>query len=702
MYPVQLYLQLNGSFTGYLNDYASPGNEQLRLTMLFNDYSIPQYAIKLKFQLQGQGISIQSKSWYYTGPLFLEPGIPQLASGSDFSGLLNYQNLDFSGITLLQYNQSKSLPEGLYTLKITAYDYQNPIPIQVSNEAILQVWMIHNDPPLLNFPLCGSVVQINNPQQLTFSWMPLNMGGPVSQLGTTYTFQLWEVLPSQMSPGNIVNATAPIYTLSTSLTMISYGIAEPPLIPGRQYVWRVRAQDNEGREYFRNNGYSQICTFTWGQTNALLGNLANITLQAQALSHRMSKCWWDSLSVYSSYILEFRKVNGPGNWFPITTNTRTSFVNNLEPQTQYEARVHGVFPNGDDGPYSNTVLWQTQQAPVYVCGQSTPSPSMQNFQPLTQATIGMIWQAGQFEMHVTQLMSSTSNTGHYSGKGKIEVPYIGTMLNVQFNNILMGSDQVMYQGEVKAMTSGITNWLNQWMSNGMWNANYNYNGTIDSLYMDGNGNIIIISGNDTTIITPDQFPYIIQDASGNVYIVNADGTIQYQNAIPHISLSEAQKNIYREAIRQIRAIHTTAYLNLLNDSMNIAKTDYDNYLRNDLSLTLDTSLLISPDVCISFMEFDSTDVSLSAHPLELKKLDTEFKYVKAQVLKAFTQKDPDETDYDLLANYLFIQGQPSYKYLEEQLLIGTDEEDLIGNVVQSIYRLVENTLNQSMYKKPQQ
>jgi hypothetical protein len=308
-YPVQISTQLVPPFSGYLPDYASPGNDNLRFFITLTDFSLPSYDVKLKFSLSGNNVSIQSKPWYYAGPITLEPGVPLMLTGTDLSGMLNSANLDYSGITLPQYNQSKVLPEGFYTIEVTAYDFANPLPIPVSNIGTTQAWMMLCDPPLTNLPACASEVPTSQAQFVAFSWSPLNMASPTSALGTEYLFELWEVMPPNNNPNNVVLATAPIYTTTTNLTMITYGITEPPLQVGWTYVWRVRAYDLEGRALFRNNGCSQICTFTYGDESELLGNLAQLTLSAQVLTHRQARCNWDSANVYTSYHREFQRAN---------------------------------------------------------------------------------------------------------------------------------------------------------------------------------------------------------------------------------------------------------------------------------------------------------------------------------------------------------------------------------------------------------
>lgn len=523
-FPVQVSVQLVPPFSGYLNDYAAPGNDNLRIFLTFSDFTQPTYDVKLKFKLTGSNVTIQSKSWYYAGPFTLEPGVPLMLSGSDLAGMLSSANLDYSGINLAQYNQQKVLPEGFYTISVTAYDFLNPLPIQVSNEGITQAWMMLNDPPMTNLPACGSQVQVLTPQNITFSWTPLSMTAPTSALGTEYLFELWEIIPPNNPAGNVVQTSAPIYSVTTSQTMILYGITEPPLQVGWNYVWRVRAYDLDNRALFRNNGYSQVCTFTYGDPNSLLGNLANLTLSAQVLTHRQARCTWDSSSVYASYHLEFRKVNTT-NWFPVNTSNSNVRITSLEPQTQYEAEVQGIFPNGDDGPWSNIVTFTTPAQPVLNCGESSPPPAAQNFVPLTQATTGMIWQVGQFEMIVTSLNTTANTMGFYSGLGKVIMP-LGVTLNCSFTNIQMGADQVMYAGHVEAITEGVDNWLEQLNASGFVNPEITYSGEIESpndVQVNILDNTITIGGN--TYEYESSEGTAIEDANGTLWIVDTYGNV---------------------------------------------------------------------------------------------------------------------------------------------------------------------------------
>jgi hypothetical protein len=699
-YPVQISIQLVPPFSGYLPDYASPGNDNLRIYITFMDFSRPSYDVKLKFSLSGNNISIQNKSWYYAGPFTLEPGVPLMLSGSDLSGMLNASNNDFSGITLAQYNQSKVLPEGFYTISVTAYDWSNPLPIQVSNEGTAQAWMLLCDPPLTNLPACGTQVQSSDPQFITFSWSPLSMTAPTSAHGSEYLFELWEVMPPNNNANNVVLSTAPIYSVTTTMSMLTYGIAEPPLQTGWTYVWRVRAYDLEGRALFRNNGYSQICTFTYGDNSELLGNLAQLTLSATVLTHRQARCAWDSISAYASYHLEFRKLNTP-NWFTVNTTGASTRITSLEPLTQYEAQVQGVFPNGNQGPWSNVVTFTTPAQAVLNCGEASPPPAQQNFVPLTQASNGMIWQVGQFEMIVTQLSNVSSPNGLYSGLGKMIMP-LGVTLNVSYTNIQIGTDQIMYAGQVKAVTEGVSAWVTQWNLFQLFEmVDYNYSGSIDSVYV-VNGMIIIMGDSGQTQIPAYQPPYSIQDASGAIYTIMPDGSVVIENPIPHIELSAAQANIYKMALQEIRNENSTQLISQYEQALHTAKQNFRNTLNTQYGLDYAVPSPAVPNdrIIVTPVYYDSSHAALQPTSQELTMKQAEFNYINAKVCRAFARPNPTTFDFDLLANFLYMQDMPSHQYLAQQLANGVSEDQLADEVKAALYAFIAQTLYQKVFIKP--
>ena len=533
-YPVQITAQLQPPFSGYIPDYTTPGNQNLKLLILFTDFAKPVYNIKLRIKISGQNVTIQSKSYYYTGPFTLQPGIPIELSGSDLNGLLATNNLDFSGISIQQYNQQKVLPEGAYNICFTAYDFNNLTPIQVSNESCAFGWMLLSDPPFLNLPMCGSTTITSNPQNVLFQWTPMNLSSPNSAFTTEYDFELFEIIPGTQSAGNIVQTLPTIYKITTPLTFVNYGITEPVLNSGMEYVWRVRARDITGRDVFKNKGYSQQCTFHYGSVLSQIdSSTLKLNLKGNVVTHRVLHYNWDSLSVFTSYKLEYRKLGGT-NWFPLNTTERGTVVNNLEPENTYEARVKGIHSEGE-GLWSNTVTLTTPAKPVIVCGQGIVINPTAQFKPLTNGMMGQIWDIGQFEMIVTHLDVSNNPSGSYSGYGKIQIPFMLNLnLKGKFSNILVNDEIQVVQGKVEIVTIGIDTWLQQWPAPAGWNQNDNLgvNGTINTVDTSNgsilvNGNVVGTKGTNTTITGSD----------GTIYYVSTNGTVTSSDGTPGAPVS---------------------------------------------------------------------------------------------------------------------------------------------------------------------
>ncbi|HET6224782.1 MAG TPA: fibronectin type III domain-containing protein [Bacteroidia bacterium] len=698
IYPVQVTAQLAPPFSGYISDYTTPGNQNLKLLVLFSDFTKPTYSIKLKIKISGQGITIQSKNTFYSQAFSVQPGIPLEISGSDLTELLNTNNLDFSGISIKQYEEKKTLPEGFYNICFTAYDNNNPTQIQVSNESCAAGWMVLSDPPFLNMPMCGSTVKIIDPQNVFFQWTPMNMSSPNSAMNTVYDFELYEVKPAAQSPGNIIQTLPPIYKIETPLTVLNYGMTEPQLYPGMEYVWRVRAHDLSGRDLFKNQGYSQICTFTYGNKfNAIDSSALKLNLKGNALSYRMIKYTWDSLAIFSSYELEYRKQGGT-NWFPVYSGTNITVVNNLETQSTYEAHVRGVAQEGT-GPWSNTVSVTTPPKPIIVCGQSSAPPSMDGFKPLVAGKKGQVWTVGQFDMLVTRLESENSPSGSYSGYGKIEIPFLlGLNLNGKFSNILMNEEMVMVQGEITIVSDGIEVFTK--ILDNQINIDTTFNGDIDSMYVDPTGKIVIIDKDGSkTELTPDKLPYVIQDSNGNTYTIGTDGKIVKQTGIPTVVLTDDQKNVYKEALKKLKAENSESKLAELKTDQEQKSKAFDDYLTTTLGVDVQkVPATNSSDDDVILIPLDETGSSKEiSEESDFKK--AEYEYLLARVCRSFSKSTLIEADYNLLANYIIINEKKSHIYIAEQLKAGKSVDELAEVVKEEIRRFIAVILTENTFGK---
>ncbi len=521
-YPVQINTQLVAPYSGYLPDYADPTAQNLKIILQLNDFTQPTYNLKLKFEIKGNGFTLVTKSLYNPPPISLQPGQPVLLSGTDIAPYLSSNNLDFIGINQSQYEQRMALPEGYYSICVTAYDYYTGSPVQVSNEACGQGWFTLSNPPLLNLPFCNTVVNPLQPQNLFFSWTPVNLGSPNSAFNTSYLFELWEMRPdSTVNPNQLVQNTQPIFSQVTTINNFNYGMAEPALNLYYKYAWRVRVIDGTGRDWFVNNGYSQVCTFYYGSLSNTLGNNNGLNLQAEALDYTTGKATWTIQSIYNNYQLEVRKANTQ-NWFPYNTPNANQQIDNLEPNKTYECRVKG-FGNNINSDYSNIAQFTTPNAPTYNCNQTAPVYSVNSTPlPLNKAITGALVRSGQFDIVIKFIEPATNGPGWYKGNGYALM--FGVLpIPVTFTNVFIDDRLRHQQGVIEATTQGIQNWMKQFdIEDAEDNATYT-EGTIDSVYINGNQYCYTTIQNPTPVCTdldPGNLPEVIRDGEGNQYVIN--------------------------------------------------------------------------------------------------------------------------------------------------------------------------------------
>ncbi|MCC7453489.1 MAG: fibronectin type III domain-containing protein, partial [Crocinitomix sp.] len=526
IYPVQTFVQVTPPYNSYLPDYADPFTNQLRVLLTLTDFSVPSTQVKLRFSIEGSGYTLQSVNLIAFPIITLTPGVPVEISGSDLAPYLSTSNLVFSGLNPATYELSKILPEGPASICVEVVDVTSANQPVVGNPACAQTWFSLYDPPLLNTPFCGSEITPTDPQGILFSWTPLHMASPLSG-STEYEFELFEIRPNEGDPNVVVNSTLPIFSQTTTSTFLNYGIIEPPLQAGMSYVWRVKAKDPSLRNLYRNNGYSAVCTFTYGSiAGSLIAGIV-LELNSNGTGVRQGLTWWNASDLFDSYTLELRKTGNPAyEWFPYTATEGNLKVNSLEPLTQYECRVKGI-AGGAETEWSNTSTFTTQAQPNYACGSTVLPASSPIIKPLDYLLISNIVSVGQFEMVVTAA-EPLALAGHFAGTGKINVPFIGLNLHVIYEDIFIDEDMVMRSGRVDVITDGIDAWLDDQaviFIDGIINQSggfeFNDDSTVTVFFGDQSLTFEFIEGQ----------PLVFEDESGLIYTVYSDGRIEISGEI---------------------------------------------------------------------------------------------------------------------------------------------------------------------------
>ncbi|HNM26439.1 MAG TPA: hypothetical protein PKL15_13450, partial [Saprospiraceae bacterium] len=128
-----------------------------------------------------QGIGIQVKPAYQpTAPILLGAQQTRVLTGSQLSSInanLNDQDLTTQGISLSSLLQTETLPEGVYTVCVRAYDYNTGVPLSAEMSGCATIVITHYDPPVIMLPAAESYVEPVNPQFVLFNWTPAGLAG---------------------------------------------------------------------------------------------------------------------------------------------------------------------------------------------------------------------------------------------------------------------------------------------------------------------------------------------------------------------------------------------------------------------------------------------------------------------------------------------------------------------------------------------
>jgi hypothetical protein len=737
-FPVQATTQLIPPYSVYLADYATPGSEKLRVILVQRDLTKPAYQLRLVMSVEWNGKVIMTTSRAFNpAPINLDPGIPTIISGADLAPYLDSRNIDFVGYSKSVYEKSKSLPEGSYRISFKAFDYRRP-DVQVSNEGSTFNYLSKNEPPFANLPLCGEIVPSRTPQMVVFSWMPRNTSSPNSAQETEYELALYETRPAGRNPNDVVLTTQPVFSITTDLTQFVYGPAEPQLLEGITYVWRVRAIDKQGRDAFRNNGYSEVCTFRLGADPVFdIGVVRGLNAEAQ--SERKARIWWD-VGEFDGYKVYYKKSGKDYEWFTSTTKAQELKVYDLEPDTEYEARIQAI-RNGSFGPYSETVKFRTAVPKVIQCGDTPPLASTQPGTPLAFATQGMIVMARGLEVQLQEVEHLTED-GWYKGTGCVTVNYLGgATFSVKFERIFIDDQRNVTAGRIEFVTRGVASMVEdqlanqkkrqveqkqqenreQWQGTDFYEKMFLYGEIeIESVTVDPSTGAIVVTDASGIEYRNTEIPsimqdypekaVIIEDKNGDQYVVQKDPAtgqtkvtkVEGGGLSPagNVQIDEDLLALIKKAIKSLRHDYSDEKLTELQMSLESKERELDEVLAaQDRKLSL---LATAPTMTVEEgLFFDFAEASPAPENKKMREYkDLEFEYNKGIVTKVLADEFKNEELRKAMAVDLSHDGKPLQTYYAEHKLLASEDE-MIKTIKISITEFIGMQLKQYLaFKKP--
>lgn len=441
-YPVQSTIQITPPYSLYLQDYVSEDN-RMSLIVLLKEITRPEYHVKFRFSMEGNGVSIVSDPRYLPPPTIIQGGVPMMLSGPELAEYLNPLNLVFTGITRQEFQKTGKLPEGPYRIGFQVLDYNLGIP--VSNNSTNTAWLMLNDPPLLNIPANNIKVRATEPQNLVFQWTPRHTASPNAAFSTEYYFKLVEIWPAGRNPFDALNVGVAFYETTTDNTSIIYSLGEPPLVPGRSYAFRVQARQKDGftqRDLFKNSGHSEVFTFTFGDECLVPTNITTASPDGSRI-----KVNWQGAPGNTEYAVLYRESNSSMEWREDKTFLTNYTMSSLKAGTTYEIQLQGRC-SSLSSIYSTAITQQTVSpgASAFECGRAPAGFSLDNTTPIASLSAGDVIVSGDFEVTVTE---SSGSNGTFTGKGTLDLPFMNYIkVQVSFNNISVNTDKRVLGGKI--------------------------------------------------------------------------------------------------------------------------------------------------------------------------------------------------------------------------------------------------------------
>jgi hypothetical protein len=456
-FPVTANTIVGRPYSIYLSDYFDATAEKLQVRLLFNDFGEPNVDVRLRITIESTGLRLQTRPDALGQPITITPGVPVTLSGADLEPYLNYNNLAISGTTAqaLVANNGK-LKEGVYTFCVEVLEYKSGVVI--SNQSCQTAWLVLNDEPMVITPICGNMIQPSDPQNIMFQWQLSNNVSPNIGVGFEYQLSLYEVTDLAVNPLYAINnGKALLHFQSGFLPQMQflYDMNAPQLDAGKRYVYRVQARSADGRDLFKNEGFSQICWFSYGNPND--GTIA--------LQNPKDK------TIYKERDEPYFQWNNPSN---ASTGQQVSYrlkivklLDKQDPKVAVENNEAWYEENTPLAPASRGWDLILKQKPEKSTEYAWQVVAVSNNQEIAKSDVRTFKGANlidQFNVgsHIVVVKNLTTNDlSKLSGKGELKIKENGEVTEVDFKELKIIDVAGRYVLDAGEITKDIKN--NEWI-----------------------------------------------------------------------------------------------------------------------------------------------------------------------------------------------------------------------------------------------
>ena len=243
-------------------------NPNRLLVTLRNTDPTATYLVRLGGFIESDdgGVRIEIKNSFPATPITLPPGATKTINARG-TGLLDPNAVTVTGADRDEIARTRRLPEGNYRACLQALDNNTLAPLSIGAPTGCATFNIQEgDVPRPFFPDCEGTVAATPIQTVNIQWTrPVVAAGGILQ----YELVLVPVEEGKSAEESILAATTPIFFQKKQIATnyYQYGPLDPKLEEGSTYAWRVRATEVTGAVSFPNDGWSEVCSFTYGSAD---------------------------------------------------------------------------------------------------------------------------------------------------------------------------------------------------------------------------------------------------------------------------------------------------------------------------------------------------------------------------------------------------------------------------------------------------
>jgi hypothetical protein len=263
-------------YSPYYADYSGPNAGKVLL--IIQNLTATQKTVKLVGQLTGDnGIKISTKSTYVPlQPIVLNPNETKQLNGVALKDIFDLNSLNVYGIDKSKLIYTSRLPEGNYTFCIQAVALNtNQVVSSTAPLGCTSISITYPEAPVNISPSKSMPALVTVPQSVIFNWINPGVVPPIIQ----YLFQVAEMPTAGADPNQVLNSTSfPLINKTVMGTSYLLNAADPPLIAGKYYAWRVQAIDPTGQIMFKNEGRSAALSFLYGKPVAQFASTGELKL----------------------------------------------------------------------------------------------------------------------------------------------------------------------------------------------------------------------------------------------------------------------------------------------------------------------------------------------------------------------------------------------------------------------------------------